>query len=429
MFQVKNDRIYKDGKPFFYFADTCWSAFTNISMDDWRYYVDYRNKQGFNCIQINILKQWDSSGDELNLYPFPIKKEGEWRGAHFEFDYSTINEKYFDAAEEKLKVLKEYGMTPVLVLLWGNYVPGTWESKFTNNNLFPYEYLENYTAYAVKRFKKYEPIYFISGDTDFPEEETVKYYKKVFDVAKSVDQDALYTFHICGESREIPEELKEKADFFTYQSGHFIPGQHFAYDIPKAMRGEGYSKPIINTEPCYEQIAAPGKIRFTNRDVRRAAWQSVLSGATAGVTYGAHGVWSWHHHGQSFDSFIRKGAGFALPFDWHKALHFKGADDMHYLKESFEEFFPEDCIPDYDVILNDMEEIRCAHDADKYVIYVPTNVELDVSVLGIDKEKYTVEVIDLQTRKKYQGQWKEDTTKLRLLSCYEDALVVLRKQQ
>ena len=102
---------------------------------------------------------------------------------------------------------------------------------------------------------------------------------------------------------------------------------------------------------------------------------------------------------------------------------------MHYLKESFEEFFPEDCIPDYDVILNDMEEIRCAHDADKYVIYVPTNVELDVSVLGIDKEKYTVEVIDLQTRKKYQGQWKEDTTKLRLLSCYEDALVVLRKQQ
>ncbi len=320
-------------------------------------------------------------------------------------------------------------MTPVLVLLWGNYVPGTWESKFTNNNLFPYEYLENYTAYAVKRFKKYEPIYFISGDTDFPEEETVKYYKKVFDVAKSVDQDALYTFHICGESREIPEELKEKADFFTYQSGHFIPGQHFAYDIPKAMRGEGYSKPIINTEPCYEQIAAPGKIRFTNRDVRRAAWQSVLSGATAGVTYGAHGVWSWHHHGQSFDSFIRKGAGFALPFDWHNALHFKGADDMHYLKESFEEFFPEDCIPDYDVILNDMEEIRCAHDADKYVIYVPTNVELDVSVLGIDKEKYTVEVIDLQTRKKYQGQWKEDTTKLRLLSCYEDALVVLRKQQ
>lgn len=147
------------------------------------------------------------------------------------------------------------------------------------------------------------------------------------------------------------------------------------------------------------------------------------------MTYGAHGVWSWHHHGQSFDSFIRKGAGFALPFDWHDALHFKGADDMHYLKESFEELFPEDCIPDYDVILNDMEEIRCAHDADKYVIYVPTNVELDVSVLGINKEKYTVEVTDLQTRKKYQGQWKEDTTKLQLLSCYEDALVVLRKQQ
>ena len=202
--------------------DNRWSAFTNISMENWNYYVNYRHSQGFNCVQINVLKQWDSSGDELNLYPFPIKKDGEERGDHFEFDYSVINEEYFDAAEEKLKVLAEYGMTPVLVLLWGNYVPGTWESRFTNNNLFPYEALELYVSYVTKRFKKYEPIYFVSGDSDFPTEETVKYYRKVLETARANDPDAIYTFHINGESMEIPEELEKEADFFIYQSGHFL---------------------------------------------------------------------------------------------------------------------------------------------------------------------------------------------------------------
>lgn len=425
MFEIKNNRIYKDGKPFFYMADTCWSAFTNISMENWNYYVNYRHSQGFNCIQINVLKQWDSSGDELNLYPFPIKKDGNERGAHFTFDYSKINTAYFDAAEEKLAVLKEYGMTPVLVLLWGNYVPGTWESKFTNNNLFPYEELEAYVSYVTKRFQKYEPIYFVSGDSDFPTAETVRYYKKVLETARSNDPDAVYTFHINGESMEIPDELAKEADFFTYQSGHFRPGQHFAWDIPQAMLENGYHKPVINTEPCYEQIAASGQIRFTRRDVRMAAWQSVLSGASAGVAYGAHGVWSWHHFGESFDSFIKKGAGFSLPYDWREALHFPGANDMTFLKHTFCSLFPEGCTADF-VLLNNMKEIRCAHDENSYAVYLPTSVELDVSPLGLSRNNYAVKAIDLQTKDVYKMTWK-DEYRLNLIPCYEDALVVLKK--
>ena len=50
-----------------------------------------------------------------------LLQDGDHRGAYFEHDYSVINEAYFDAAEEKLKVLEKYHMTPVLVLLWGNY--------------------------------------------------------------------------------------------------------------------------------------------------------------------------------------------------------------------------------------------------------------------------------------------------------------------
>ena len=50
-----------NGKPFFWLADTCWSAFTNISDDDWQEYLDLRARQGFNVLQINALPQWDLS--------------------------------------------------------------------------------------------------------------------------------------------------------------------------------------------------------------------------------------------------------------------------------------------------------------------------------------------------------------------------------
>ena len=43
--------LLKDGKTFFYLADTCWSAFTNISDEEWDYYLYKRKVQGFNTIQ------------------------------------------------------------------------------------------------------------------------------------------------------------------------------------------------------------------------------------------------------------------------------------------------------------------------------------------------------------------------------------------
>ena len=62
---IENNILMKNGKPFFYLADTCWSAFTNIKDNDWDYYLDYRKSQGFNTLQINILPQWDASATDL----------------------------------------------------------------------------------------------------------------------------------------------------------------------------------------------------------------------------------------------------------------------------------------------------------------------------------------------------------------------------
>ena len=77
--------ILKDNAFFFYLADTCWSAFTNITDEEWEYYLNTRKVQGFNTIQINILPQWDASETNLKYFPFQIDAQGK-----FDYDYSHI---------------------------------------------------------------------------------------------------------------------------------------------------------------------------------------------------------------------------------------------------------------------------------------------------------------------------------------------------
>ena len=66
----RRDGFTLDGKPWFWLADTCWSAFTSIELADWDYYLARRAEQGINVLQINTLPQWDRCRPDLGLYPY-----------------------------------------------------------------------------------------------------------------------------------------------------------------------------------------------------------------------------------------------------------------------------------------------------------------------------------------------------------------------
>ena len=112
MFQVSENKRYfeKNGTPFFYLADTCWSAFTNIEEKDWEYYIDYRKAQGFNVLQVNMLQQWDASQTDLDIVPFKVNQDGS-------FDFNSYNEQYFERAGRMIAKATEKGLTIALVLL------------------------------------------------------------------------------------------------------------------------------------------------------------------------------------------------------------------------------------------------------------------------------------------------------------------------
>ncbi|MCX7942254.1 MAG: DUF4038 domain-containing protein [Dictyoglomaceae bacterium] len=387
------DYFVRGGKEFFYFADTCWSAFTNISLDEWKYYLKYRKMQGFNAIQIDILPQWDRSETDIYIDPFEVSSEGKW-------NFNKINEKYFERAENMIEIMVEEGIIPALVVLWCNYVPGTWLTKMMAergiSHVIPKESLENYLYYVIEKFKKYNPIFIISGDTDFQEEEAVEYYLKALKIAKECAPNSLTTMHLCGGFWELPEEIINSSyyDFYMYQSCHFKDKQNWTYEVAQKFYNMPVKRPIVNGEPCYEGLGSIGNFkkygRFTRDDVRKAVWQSLLSGAKAGITYGAHGIWSWEKGIGEY----KVVEGYGRPYDWRDAIKFPGVYDVSFAKEIFEKYKLFDIEPNNEVLVDGSEEIRISKGKDKILIYTPFNLDIKLKL----EEDYEWEGIELKER-------------------------------
>ena len=387
------DYFIKDGRRFFYLADTCWSAFTNISYEEWEYYLDYRRMQGFNALQIDLLPQWDRSESDYYIDPFEVLPDGGW-------NFNKINEDYFNKVEDMIKVAVERDFIPALVVLWCNYVKGTWGSKIDPSKIMPLSKVEDYVGYITERYKRYNPIFIISGDTNFETEESIGYYLTALDTVKRLSPESLTTMHLCGGFWELPEVFVKSPnlDFYMYQSGHSRENQHLSYELAQKFYQMPVKRPIVNGEPCYEGHGYGYRFgRFNNFDVRRAIWQSLLSGAKAGVTYGAHGIWSWHKKGKRFRSeeFSR------MPFVWQTALRFPGAFDTAYAKWIFEIYNLFDIEPANELLITDTTEIRVSKSDSRIVIYTPYNWNIS---LKIDASLYNWEGIELEERRIFRPE-------------------------
>lgn len=414
-----NSRFILEGQPFFYLADTIWSAFTNITIEEWKYYLKKRKRQGFNVLQINTLPQWDRCMSDVGIYPFATK-DGQ------QFDFSCWNEEYYQRAGLMCEMAVKEGFQLALVVLWLNYVPGTWGSRMFDGNVFPQNFIEEYTNKIAEVFDKYDPIYVVSGDTDFDTLIAISYYRTALEVLCRKSPDTLKTFHIKRGYDIIPEEFLDKIDFYMFQSGHNAMGQDMTYILPGSFKEKYPKKPIINAEPCYEQMGFSREEygRFQSKDIRKAAWSSILSGADAGITYGAHGIWNWNKIGSPKNPIL--GEGFDKPFSWQEALEFPGAWDYGFIKFLMEEFHVKNLVPANHLLANCTDKIRLAVSDDKYFIYAEysTSIKLLKSFEG-----YKVVAFDLQTRRIAWLEMKvnDEESIIEMHPFYQDVLLILKK--
>ncbi|PWC18092.1 DUF4038 domain-containing protein [Brenneria corticis] len=386
----KNGKAFlRHDKPFFYLADTVWSAFTNISEEEWEYYLDYRKRQGFTVLQINILPQWDRSKGREHLHPYIQNDNG--------YDFTMCNAAYFQHAEHMVKLATEKGFVVALVLLWCSYVPHTWADKLRRTVVMPKDCVESYVETVDRYFSKYHPIYMVSGDTDFESDDIIDYYEIALNKIKALAPESLATLHIRGRLDIIPSRLEENPnlDFWCYQSGHNAQFQSTAYTLAQCFSAKIPPKPVINSEPCYEMISYSRRQygRFTRFDARRAAWQSILSGAGAGVSYGAHGIWNWHEKGLSYG--VALGEGFLSPYLWREAIHFPGAWDYSFIKDFISQHGLFGLSP-FVGLIDAPAEIRAARQKNTLLIYMPFNIELS---LRPEMEVERISVIELESRR------------------------------
>ncbi len=418
---VSNDhqRLLKNNRPFFYLADTCWSAFTNITDEEWEYYLETRKAQGFNTLQINILPQWDASQTILEYSPFAKNEDGS-------YDYTCLNDDYFSHAQALCAKATAMGFELALVVLWCNYVPDTWASSLFKQPLMPFDCIKPYVMKVHETFSQFEPIYVISGDTDFNTDQAVQYYVTAGALLRSLAENCLFTTHIKGRYTEIPQKLLELMDFCFYQSGHNAQNMGMPYLLAEEMRAKYPNKPLINSEPCYEEMGYSRQMygRWSRFDVRRAAWLSLLSGACAGITYGAAGIYSWHKVNKRFGSGL--GEGFDTPKSWEDALHFPGGWDYGYIRSFFESHELTTLVPHQELLVNKTQDIRIACDeaGSRTLIYLPVNTTVR---LNKRFEGYTCKVIDLENR--FVG-WhslilKDSETLIPIHRFHQDVLILL----
>lgn len=416
MLKIAENRqsFLKDGKPFFWLADTCWSAFTNITDEEWDIYLHIRKQQGFNVLQINILPQWDASYTDLHYSP---KNNNSW------YD---LNDAYFEHARNMCLRAKEEGFELALVLLWCNYIPHTWASDRFETDLIPYDAIDNYVRKVHASFTDLEPVYIITGDTDFNTEQTVSYYVKGGTLLKELAPHCLYSAHLKGNYTDLPRGLIQLMDFCMYQSGHNPADADAPYRLALDLRQHHPDRPVINSEPCYEEMGHYGAGRygrFTRRDVRRAVCTSILAGACAGVTYGAQGIYSWHKTHKK----TRPGLGEAFdePKPWQQAVMFEGAWDVSFLKNIMEGMQAGELKPRQDLLVNNTKEIRVAETPCGMLVYVPynTNVKLRTSLAGRH-----VQAIGLAERYIAEMPVREEdgVSVIGLHPFHEDALLIIR---
>jgi Protein of unknown function (DUF4038) len=411
----------KDDQPFFYLADTIWSAFTNVTIEEWGYYLKKRKMQGFNVLQINTLPQWDRCMSDVGIYPFRTI-DGQ------QFDFSSIQEEYYQRARTMCEMAIEQGFQLALVVLWLNYVPGTWGSRMFDKNIMPKDFISDYVTKVVDTFDEYDPIYVVSGDTDFDTKSAIEYYEAAFNVIFQKSPDSLKTLHVKRGYDVIPNEFLDKVDFYMFQSGHNKMEQDMAFLLPERFLEKYPKKPMVNAEPCYEQMGYSREEygRFQARDIRRAAWSSLLSGACAGVTYGAHGIWNWNKMNCPTNPIL--GEGFDKPFTWQEAIEFPGAWDYGFIKYLLQEYKAEILSPMNHLLGNQTDKIRVARTEDKYFIYARYNTNIK---LQMDLKGYQATAIDLQTRRiaKLDIQCSLEESVIEMHPFYQDALVILEMSE
>jgi hypothetical protein len=313
---------HADGTPFFWLADTGWNAAMLSTPDEWQHYVTTRSRQRFTAVQW-VATQWRAApeGDRV--------KERAFTG----HERIAVNPTFFQRLDEKAAALNRAGLLNVPVLLWA--ISGGATPAVNPGHSLPEDQAIRLAQYMVARWQGHDVVWLLPGDGDYRGDRADK-WKRIGRAVFGDSPHAPVSLHPGGMHWVLREFQHESwLDIHGYQSGHGDDDKTLRWmtDGPPATDWKTEPvRPFINLEPPYENhIAYQSRTRISPHTVRRAVYWSLLGAPTAGVTYGAHGVWGWDDGTKVPTDHANSG----IPLHWRQALTMPGAEQMAHVAALF----------------------------------------------------------------------------------------------
>lgn len=369
---VDGRTFLRNGRKTFLLADTLWAAFSRMTDKEWEEALRLRRRQGFNAVNVSMLPiPHDRSISGEVMQPFAVDGDGEWELTH-------LNDAYFERARRMVIHAQSQGVTPVVVVLWCNYAPGTWGAARTPETVMSQSATDDYVARAIDTLRGTGVIYAISGDDDLTSQEANARYVRAGRQVRASDPTALITMHTTP-SAVMPAELAQDDtfDFYAYQAGHDIGWFDRSIEMAARYATLTPTRPVYSMEPAYEGHGwGAGAGRHDARSVRAASWAGLLGGATAGLGYAAHGSWSWHDPGSRFNGEAFSGT----PLPAGRAMQLPGAWDVGMLRMIVERENLFDLRTANDLLVDDHAGAQFAINGDgtTAVAYLPHSFRLRV---------------------------------------------------
>lgn len=300
---------HQDGTPFFWLGDTVWNGPLLSSRDDWNTYLRDRDRKGFSVVQFNALAPWRAGEkDSLGNRAFSEKP-------------ASVNLSFFRNLDEKMDAIEKAGLLSAPVMIWSL-------TKKDPGSFLPDEDIIHLCKYQLARYGSHPLVWILAGDNPYQGPQAEKWKRIGREVFGSVPH-APVTTHPTGRNWPWDTWKNEKwLDILGYQSGHGDDNASLKWTHSgpvQASLGKGFTKPIINLEPPYEDhVAYQSKKPIPASLVRKSIYWSLFTVPIAGVTYGGHGMWSWQTTpGVPLD---HPGSGIAQP--WKDAKDLPGSGNM-----------------------------------------------------------------------------------------------------
>lgn len=333
----------KNGKPFFWLADTNWEMFHRLNREEAKDFIKIRSEQGYNILQAVALAEFNGVRSPNRYGDLPLTNEDPSKLAVTEGNDTadSIQYDYWDHVDYIIKEAAAKNMYIGLLPTWGDKVTLMWGERpviFNESNA------KAYGVTLAKRYKdQWNVIWILGGDRPavYKEKDEEKDVRNIWramaeGIREVMGNDVFITYHTSGgEYRTTNFLLNEDwLSMHTFQSGHGSresdPWRWVEEDLAKDP-----SKPTLDMEPCYEDHPVnpwDGKWTrkergyFTAYDVRARTYRSVFAGG-AGITYGHHHIW------QFTDTTLSKPINIGdTIIHWRTAALSEGAIQMKHLK-------------------------------------------------------------------------------------------------